>query len=65
LPPTPAIGRSDVDNYAAATMDAITRAGVWTDDTRCARLTASKVWIREQDSDEYTHIMISTYTSVW
>ena len=41
----PAIGRADVDNYAGSVLDALSRAGIWTDDTRCARLHACKWWL--------------------
>lgn len=64
MPPIPAIGRSDVDNYVAAVFDAVTRAGIWIDDTRVAGLRASKIWI-PTSQPEGTTIRISSLSTIF
>ncbi|MCT1686272.1 RusA family crossover junction endodeoxyribonuclease, partial [Pseudoglutamicibacter cumminsii] len=38
----------DLDKHLRATLDALTAAGVWTDDSRVTHVTASKAWADER-----------------
>lgn len=42
MPPEWAPTRPDLDNYVKAALDAVSRAGVWVDDSQVIRLTATK-----------------------
>ncbi len=44
-PAVPYTGKPDADNVAKLVMDALTRAGVWRDDTLVARLTVIRWWL--------------------
>lgn len=48
--PVPATGKPDLDNVAKLVMDALTRAGVWVDDTRVCRLEVER-WYSPLDLD--------------
>lgn len=61
----PAIGRADVDNFAASVLDACTRAGVWVDDTRVSSLIAAKFWLASGDADQRTEVTISRIGSIF
>ena len=61
----PAIGRADVDNFAASVLDACTRAGVWVDDTRVSSLVAAKFWLASGDADQRTEVTISRIGSIF
>lgn len=61
----PAIGRADVDNFAASVLDACTRAGVWVDDTRVSSLVAAKFWLPSGDEDQRTEVTISRIGSIF
>lgn len=49
-PAQPYTGKPDADNVAKLVMDALTRAGVWVDDTRVARLVVER-WYLPLDGD--------------
>ena len=41
----PYVGKPDADNVAKLVMDALTRAGVWVDDTRVHELVVRRWWV--------------------
>jgi Holliday junction resolvase RusA-like endonuclease len=43
--PSPYMGKPDADNVAKLVMDALTKAGVWTDDTRVADLVVRRRYL--------------------
>jgi Holliday junction resolvase RusA-like endonuclease len=61
----PAIGRADVDNFAASVLDACTRAGVWVDDTRVSSLVAAKFWLSAGETDQRIEVTISKIGSIF
>lgn len=59
----PAVGRADVDNYAAAIMDAMTQAKIWQDDTRVVSLRACKAYLPKSGGAERTAIRLSRWVA--
>lgn len=49
--------RGDVDNYAKATLDAVTQAQMWTDDDQVTLLVSAKRYAGENE-EPHTHVTI-------
>lgn len=54
--------RQDVDNFAKATLDALTTAGAWIDDAQVARLTVEKRFASVGEAP-HTRVQISALSS--